>query len=164
MAIRSAHKCHICKEVFKNEDMVNYATPRSKTSYWYCKKCYDEKIAQEKFSNKVCSIFGIKTPGPRIWTERKRLMNTYGYSDETIVDCLDYIYNVLKKQKKVETIYLVNPTTVDEMMRYKRKQNIESLNLAAAAQTEIREHIVPIKENTNSRKKITYDPDEWLDD
>jgi hypothetical protein len=53
---------------------------------------------------------------------------------------------------------------VDEMMRYKRKQNIESLNLAAAAQTEIREHIVPIKENTDGRKKITYDPDEWLDD
>ena len=99
--------------------MVNYATPRAKTSYWYCKKCYDEKMAQEDFSNKVCSIFGIKTPGPRIWTERKRLIDTYGYTDETIVNCLDYIYNVLKKPKKVETIYLVNPAMVDEMMRFR---------------------------------------------
>jgi hypothetical protein len=91
-------------------------------------------------------------------------MDTYGYSAETIIDCLDYVYNILKKQKKVETIYIVNPTTLDQRMRYKGKQNIESLNLAAAAQTEIREYIVPIKENTNGRKKITYDPDEWLDD
>lgn len=161
LAIRSTHKCHICKEVFRNEEMV---IPNSKTFHWYCKKCYDKKIAQENFSNKVCKIFGIKAPGPRIWTERKRLIDTYGYTDETIVDCLDYIYNVLKKPKKVETIYLVNPTMVDEMMRYKRSQKIKSLNLAAALQTEIREHIVPIKENTNSKEKITYDPDEWLDD
>jgi hypothetical protein len=100
MAIRPTHKCHVCKEVFRNEDMVSYTGPKAKTSYWYCKKCYNEKIEQEKFANKVCTIFGIKTPGPRIWTERKRLIDTYGYSDETIVDCLDYIYNVLKKQKK----------------------------------------------------------------
>jgi len=164
MAIRPTHKCHVCKEIFRNEDMVSYTGPKAKTSYWYCKKCYNEKMEQEKFANKVCTIFGIKTPGPRIWTERKRLIDTYGYSDETIVNCLDYIYNVLKKPKKVETIYLVNPTMVDEMMRYRRNQNIKSLNLAAALQTEVREHIVPIKENTSSKEKITYDPDEWLDD
>ena len=162
MAIRSTHKCHICKEIFKNEDMVNYATPRAKTSYWYCKKCYDEKIAQEKFSNKVCSIFGIKTPGPRIWTERKRLMDTYGYSDETIVDCLDYIYNVEKKKKFAETLYLINPATMDKMKAYQREKNNESLKLAAATTTKFNEYIAPIQANKN-KVKIEYDPDEWLD-
>ena len=163
MAIRPTHKCHTCKEVFRNEEMVNYATPRSKTSYWYCKKCYNEKMAQEEFSNKVCSIFGIKTPGPRIWTERKRLIDTYGYSDETIVNCLDYIYNVLKKPKKVETIYLVNPTMVDEMMQYRRNQHAGSLNLVRAIQqTEYKEYIVSIQEPKDKKKEI-LDSDEWLD-
>ena len=163
MAIRPTHKCHICKEVFRNEEMINYATPRSKTSYWYCKKCYNDKMAQEEFANKVCSIFGIKTPGPRIWTERKRLIDTYGYTDETIVNCLDYIYNVLKKPKKVETIYLVNPTMVDEMMRYRRNQHTESLNLVRAIQqTEYKEYIVSIQESKNKKKEI-LDSDEWLD-
>ena len=143
--------------------MINYATPRSKTSYWYCKKCYNDKMAQEEFANKVCSIFGIKTPGPRIWTERKRLIDTYGYTDETIVNCLDYIYNVLKKPKKVETIYLVNPTMVDEMMRYRRNQHTESLNLVRAIQqTEYKEYIVSIQESKNKKKEI-LDSDEWLD-
>ena len=53
---------------------------------------------------------------------------------------------------------------VDEMMQYQRRQNVKSLNLAAALQTEVREHIVPIKENIGGRKKVSYDPDEWLDD
>jgi len=164
LAIRSTHKCHICKEVFRNEEMVNYASPRSKTAYWYCKKCYEDKLAQNNFSDKVCSIFGVKAPGPQIWTERKRLIDNYGYSDETIINCLDYVYNVLRKPKKSVTLYFVNPSMVDEMMKYRRKQKVQSLNLAAALQTEVREYVVPIKENTSSRKKIMYDPDEWLDD
>jgi hypothetical protein len=49
-------------------------------------------------------------------------------------------------------------------MKYRRKQKVQSLNLAAALQTEVHEYVVPIKENTSSRKKIMYDPDEWLDD
>ena len=58
--------------------------------------CYEDNIEREKFSNKVCEIFGIKSPGPVIWTQRKKLRDTYGYTDSAIIDCLEYIYNVLK--------------------------------------------------------------------
>lgn len=164
MAIRPTHKCHTCKEVFKNEEMINYATPRAKTSYWYCKKCYEKKIWREKFIDKICIIFGVKAPGSKVWKQRERLQENYGYSDEVLINCLDYIYNVEKFKILNPTLGLITPAMVDKMMRYKRQEKHKSLNLAAALQTEVREHIVPIKENIGGRKKVSYDPDEWLDD
>ena len=90
-------KCAGCKQDIRKDEMIQYATPSGKTTYWFCKSCYEEKLEREKFQNKVCQIFGIKSPGPVIWTQRKRLRDTYGYTDEVIVDCLDYIYNVENK-------------------------------------------------------------------
>jgi len=161
MAIRPTHKCHTCKEIFPNQEMINYASPKSQTAYWYCMKCYEERVAQDNFIMAVCSIFGIKNPGPRIWTERKRLIENYGYTDDMIVDCLDYIYNVEKKKKLTETLFLVNPYTMDKMKQYKKAQERASMQLAAATNTTMHEYIAPIQENPV--KKKTFDPDEWLD-
>ena len=65
MSIRPTHKCCKCKEIFRNEDMVEYATPRSNAKHWYCQKCYGEQIERDRFNDKVCSLFGIKRPGPK---------------------------------------------------------------------------------------------------
>lgn len=163
MGVRVTHKCHDCKEVFRTSEMINYTSLGSKTSYWYCQKCYKEKIAREEFSQKICYIFGIKAPGPKIWTERKRIKDMYGYTDDTIVDCLDYVYNIEKTQKKSPTLFFVNPTTIEKMKQYQRKEKTKNMNLAQAMQQETHEYLVPIKENNTSQKKI-YDPDEWLGD
>lgn len=163
MAIRSTHKCHTCGEIFRNEEMVNYATIRSKTSYWYCKKCYEEKIWREKFIDKVCVIFGAKAPGSKVWKQREWLQKTYGYSDEILIDCLDYIYNIKKIQKldSKPTLGLIKPAMIDQMMCYKRQEKIKATQLVNAAQTEYVEHIVPVEVN---KKKIKddWDPEEWL--
>ena len=86
--MRLTRKCAGCKQEFRKDELIQYATLSGKTTYWYCKDCYEEKLAREKFSNKICEIFGIKSPGPRIWTERKRLRDKYGYTDNTIIECL----------------------------------------------------------------------------
>ena len=39
----------------------------------------------------------------------------------------------------------------------------EAANVVRAAQTEIKEYIVPIKENTNIKKE-SWNPDDWLED
>lgn len=162
MAERNIKKCYGCKQSFRKEELVSYASPRAKVFQSYCPKCLAEKQSRDNFSDKVCSIFGIKTPGPRIWTERKRLQETYGYTDNAIIDCLDYIYNVEKKKKFAETLYLINPATMDKMKAYQREKNNESLKLAAATTTKFNEYIAPIQTNKN-KVKIEYDPDEWLD-
>lgn len=92
--MRLTKLCHGCKQSFRKSELIDYASPGAKTMYSYCSKCLEEKHSRENFSNKVCSIFGIKTPGPLIWTQRKRLQDTYGYTDDIIVECLDYLYNV----------------------------------------------------------------------
>ena len=115
------------------------------------------------FSDKVCEIFGIKGPGPRIWTERKRLQDTYGYTDAVIIDCLDYIYNVKHYKKLAESLVLVKPQMVDEMKKWKRGES-NKLNGLLAAMAQPVEHVqVEVQENTHSNKKI-INADDFLDD
>lgn len=156
--------CFKCKESFLKDDMIEYASARAKQLHWYCKKCYNEKLEREAFSDAVCYIFGIKTPGPRIWTERKRLIDTYGYSDQTIIDCLDYLYNVKKLKKLAESLCLVTPITIQEMFKYKKQKSFEANSLAMATQTEQKEYIIPTPKRKKQIYKVEYNPDEWLDD
>ena len=150
-------KCAGCGESFRKTEMVQYFSPSGKTSNWYCTKCLEEKQAREKFANKVCQLFGIKAPGPVIWTQRKRLQNEYGYTDDSIIDCLDYIYNVKKMKKLSETLGLVNPRNMEETRRWKEKKAAEGTSLAVAANTEMKEYIVPIRENNSKQKEISLD-------
>ena len=151
-------KCYGCKQNIHKDEMIQYFSLSGKSSYWYCKSCYEEKLAREKFQLKVCQIFGIKSPGPRIWTERKRLINTYGYTDDAIVDCLDYIYNVEHRDKLIESLALVNPYSMANMKAWRAKKKAQAGSIAAAISTmETKEYIVPIKENTTKKKEINLD-------
>lgn len=151
-------KCYGCKQDIRKDEMIQYTTLSGKSSYWFCKDCYEERILREKFQLKVCEIFGIKAPGPRIWTERKRLKNTYGYTDSAIIDCLDYIYNEKKMSKLAESLALVNPRSMMEMKAWRSGKKAQASGIAAAiANTETKEYIVPIKENTKKREKINLD-------
>lgn len=155
-------QCFSCKEKFNKQELVDYASPYAKILHSYCPKCLKEKQAKDRFSDKVTLIFGIKAPGGRIWTERKRLIEKYGYTDDILIDCLDYIYKVEKKKVLAESLCLITPATVDKMRQYKREQEKQSLSLAAATNTSTQEYIVPIQEN-HKKNIINYDLDEWLD-
>lgn len=153
-----SRKCSGCGESFRKTELVQYFTPSGKTSNWYCPKCLAEKQARERFSNKVCQLFGIKAPGPVIWTQRKRLQNEYGYTDDAIIDCLDYIYNVKKMKKLSETLGLVNPKNMEETRKWKEKKKAEAASIVAAvAHTPMKEYIVPIRENNSKQKEISLD-------
>lgn len=163
MAGRAVKKCYGCKQEFRSEELVYYASPLAKSGYNYCPKCLEEKMARERFSDKVCQIFGIKTPGPRIWTERKRIQEKYGYTDDVIADCLDYIYNVEHMEKLSESLFMVTPVTVERMKKYKKRKEYDAQQMINALQIKIQKYIVPIKENTTNNKS-TIDLSEWLED
>lgn len=155
-------KCFECGETFRKTELVDYAPPLAKTYHSYCPKCLEARQKRELFSNKVCTIFGIQKPGPRIWTERKRLIETYGYTDEIIVDCLEYLYNIKGIHSELESLYYVNPSSVNEMLKYKKNLERENVALAnAIAQTQkAQEYVVCAKENTKKVKE--WNPDDWL--
>ena len=115
-------------------------------------------MARERFQTKVCEIFSIKTPGPLIWTQRKRLRDTYGYTDDAIIDCLEYIYNVKHMNKLTESLGLVTPRSMNEMKAWKAEQKGRAGSIIAAiANTKINEHIVPIYEKKKVREEINLD-------
>jgi len=151
-------KCHGCGQDIHKDEMIQYSTVSGKTSYWFCKDCYEEKMARERFQIKVCQIFGIKSPGPLIWTQRKRLRDEYGYTDDAIVDCLDYIYNVEHMKKLKESLGLVNPRSMANMKAWRADKKARASSIAAAiANTETKEYIVPVKENKKKKKEINLD-------
>lgn len=151
-------KCFGCKQDTRKDEMIEYASPSAKTMHWYCRKCYEDKLARERFSNKVCEIFGIKSPGPIIWTQRKKLRETYGYTDDTIVDCLDYIYTVEKKRILSESLVLVKPYMVDRMKQWKNQQRAKAGSLAAAVlNTKMTEHLAPIRESKSKKTEINLE-------
>ena len=156
--MKVTRKCHDCKEEFHKDEMIEYATLTGKTTYWYCRTCYEEKLAREKFQHKVCEIFGIKSPGPLIWTQRKHIRETYGYTDNTIIECLEYIYNVKRMNKLKESLGLINPRSVEEMRKWKKEREAigSSLN-AALTNTVINKQVVSVRENTRQRPKINLD-------
>lgn len=157
--------CSGCKESFRKTELVEYFSASGKTSNWYCPKCLEEKQARERFSNKVCQIFGLKTPGPVIWTQRKRIMSEYGYTDDTIIDCLDYVYNVMKIKKLSESLYFVKPEMVEKMRVWKNQQSVKAGSIAAAvANTEMKTYIVPVRENTHKKKEIDISEGVFDDD
>jgi len=157
-------KCFGCKEKFLKDNMVQIFSITGKSSNWYCNKCANEKEARNRFSDKVCQIFGLKSPGPRIWTERKRLKDDYGYSDDLIVDCLDYIYNVKGMRKLAESLTLVKPEMVNEMFLAKQKREMESNKIAEAAATTKIKHNLVMTEKIKERKKVFLNPDDFLDE
>ena len=159
MAVRLTKQCYACKQQFRKTELIDYASPFAKIPHSYCSKCLAEKQERERFSDKVCSIFGIKSPGPRIWTERKRLHDTFGYTDDLIIDCLDYIYNVEKHKNCVESLFLVQPPMVERMRAYKKKTQ----NDVVSPQNKITEYVVPVRENI-SKKPTLLNPDDFLDD
>lgn len=161
-------QCFKCKQQFLRNELVEYAGPRSTTFHKYCPNCLKEQQSRDKFSESVCNIFGLKAPGPRIWAERKRLMDTYGYTDQTIIDCLNYIYLVEKAQKLSESLCLVNPPTVEKMMKYKQRQEYEQNKLASAfaesINSDVKPQLIKIKENTSTVGKKNWSLDDFFDD
>ena len=151
-------KCYGCKQDIRKDEMIQYSSISGKTSYWFCKTCYEEKLARERFQLKVCQIFGIKSPGPLIWTQRKRLKDVYGYTDDAIVDCLEYIYNVEHMNKLKESLGLVGPRSMAEMKKWRAQGKARAGGIAAAmAMPEEKEYIVPVRENTHKKEEINLD-------
>lgn len=155
-----SYVCYKCKERFPAAEMIGYKEHR------FCPACYNKARENEVFSNFICELFGLISPGPRIWAEKARLEKK-GCSTKTMMRTLDYVYNIKrepKPQKLHETIYLVNPENIAEAKEYyKRKEEEQKMAIEAAKVKKEKIYIVPIKENTTNNSKI-IDLDALLDE
>ena len=157
-------KCWKCKEEFREDELIQYVSPGMKTLHNYCKKCFQEQQDFDALKMKIVSIFGSDEKlWPRVMVERKRLKAKYGYTDQTIIDCLDYVYNVKKEKILSRSLYRVTPTMIEEMKKYKRSIAMAAGQVVAAAKIEIVDRPVTIQENTTEKTRNDWDIDEWLE-
>ena len=155
-------RCWKCHDNFRKDELIDYCAPGYKTYHSYCKKCLKEQQDFDALKLKIVSIFGNDQKlWPRIMKDRKRIIIKYGYTDNTISDCLDYLYNVLKLKVLSKSLCLVTPTNVEKMKQYKRQQSAAAGQLAAAAAIEIIEKPVSIRENIDEEQEENLD--EWFE-
>jgi len=155
-------RCWKCHDNFRKDELIDYCAPGYKTYHSYCKKCLKEQQDFDALKLKIVSIFGNDQKlWPRIMKDRKRIIIKYGYTDNTISDCLDYLYNVLKLKVLSKSLCLVTPTNVEKMKQYKRQQSAAAGQLAAAAAIEIVEKPVSIRENIDEEQEENLD--EWFE-
>jgi len=155
-------RCWKCHDNFCKDELIDYCAPGYKTYHSYCKKCLREQQDFDALKLKIVSIFGNDQKlWPRIMKDRKRIIIKYGYTDNTISDCLDYLYNVLKLKVLSKSLCLVTPTNVEKMKQYKRQQSAAAGQLAAAAAIEIVEKPVSIRENIDEEQEENLD--EWFE-
>ena len=163
MAQRKTLKCYVCGETFRREEMTSYASPGRKVSHYYCKKCYEEKLEKDDLMQEVGRIFGENFNWPRFWKDRNRLRDEYGYTDDTIADCLRFLYEVKNVKKLSASLALVTPTNVEEMMKYKRSGEWRRNMFEEAMNTQYKITYIDVRENT--QKEVVLDNlDDFLDD
>lgn len=151
-----ALKCYgTCGNKYPKEELINYKGNN------YCFKCHKEKLMREKFAQKVCDIFKIKAPGPRIWAERKRIQETFGFTDETLIMTLEYIFNVKQVKYLSESLCKINAKTVDEALTYWRVEKNQEEMIEKEAEKPITIHLVRV-ENKVKKNKLTDGFDEFF--
>lgn len=117
-----------------------------------CPACYKEAIETDKFNNFVCELFGIKSAGPRIYTQRKRL-HEQGYTDATIMNTLEYCFRVKKYNKTEESLGLV-PYLVDEAYEWHQNQKSKVVELEEVRKEE---KVVQIKKQEKKKQLLDFD-------
>lgn len=82
----------------------------------------------------------------------------YGYTDDAIIDCLEFLYNIQKLDKLSETLVLVNPRNMEATRLWKAQQRaLGGRLLAAQDMTQVEKRIVEIPEAKSIKKEIRLD-------
>lgn len=123
MAERQVVKCKSCSTPVRKTEGVRYK------NVWYHPRCYDLQIDKELFTSYVCKVFGLKSPGPVVYTQRKRFIEGYGYTDLGMYNALRFQFEI-KKQKPEnakERIGFIPYVYDDAQAYYARKKHTQSV-------------------------------------
>lgn len=146
-------KCNLCKEKFPIEELVGFK------DFYYCKDCLKIKQENAHFYDVICKTFCLMAPGPRILSYRKKLKDTYGFTDGAILEALKYAVEVLKLDLREPTIGFITPAMIKEAHKYYREQAQKNVMLANAAQngTAVIEHKIAIQKKEELKPSVDWD-------
>jgi hypothetical protein len=90
MAGKTSVKCNLCGAQVEKLEGVNYKDK------WYHHHCHDLVLDKEELMTYICRVFGLKAPGPKVYSQRKNFIEKYGYTDRGMLNALKYHYEVQK--------------------------------------------------------------------
>ena len=130
------------------------------------KKCYEIQKDKDEIFKYVCELFGLKKPGPVIYSQLKRFMEKYPhYTYKGILNSLVYFYDVKHNSKeKANNAISIVPYIYQDAYNY-----YYSLFLAQQA-TQDKTLITKVKEiiikppKMRGTKQQFFDLGEWEDE
>ena len=159
-------KCYKCGEQVPRGDLVEYVTKRSKNPHRYCPTCLKTILDAENFCDKITEFYKDNISWPTINKRKRLLYETYGYTDQTIIDCLEYAYKVKGYVVLEKVLGIIKPPLVEEMLQYKKVQDFKENQIVNAIidNTNKTQNLpqIKIRENMRPKKKSTWDDDNFL--
>ena len=164
MKLKPTLQCHGCKKQFPRNELIPYIAFNTITEYKYCPKCHDERKAYDDFKAYIFHAFGEHANWPRINKERKILQDTYGYTTRTIVNTLDYLSTIKKWNIfSMNLSKIITPPIVEEMLAYRKANEIKSNMLISAFINEINhQDLQKIKARENIKEKEDWNIDDYF--
>lgn len=119
------YKCFECKWNVSVDDAIY------ENKHYYHPACYALVLDKKNFVEYVCKLFGLKAPGPVIYSQRKNFMEKYKYTDAGMVKTLKFLYEVQKNKidNAQERIGLI-PYAYDEAQEHYAKEDERKRDIA----------------------------------
>ena len=156
---KETKQCYACKQQFRKSELIDYASLRAKILHSYCKKCLEQRMAKDRYKEGIYKLFGMM-PMAKANSQKKRLQEKYGYTDDVILDTIFYAFNIkglkpIADEKYGPSIGFINPSLVDEMSKYKRAGEGRKNLIDNLSNAKYKYEYIDIKENQNEQIKLT---------
>lgn len=115
-------KCYECKTNVAKADAIHEG------GHYFHNGCFVVYTNRQAFAAYVCQLYGLKAPGPVIYSQRKNFIEKYGYTDDGMIKALRYAYEVKHiKITKAESRIGIIPSVYEDAQKFfeaqERKQN-----------------------------------------
>ena len=148
------YKCFECKMNILSDDAVGV------DAHYYHPKCYAAVLDRKNLMAYICQLFGLKAPGPVIYSQRKTFTEKYKYTDAGMLKTLKYLYEVQKTKidGAKERIGLI-PYAYNEAQEYFAKEERAKKEIAqkmADAIANQKTEIIYVKNIRREEKKKDF--------
>lgn len=152
--------CYRCKEKLERTEAA-----KEKDKYFHPECLVLHQEAADLYSY-ICFLFGLKTPGPRIYTQIKTYIEKNNYTYNGIKLALKYFFEVKHNNTSIETIGIV-PYVYDEAQEYFKNTEHRQADIAKIIGEKIEETpiIIDVKSTPNRKTKkrlIDMDMDDFI--
>lgn len=146
-------KCAFCDQLVDKDVAARYNSKN------YHANCAEKQKDKDELLDYVCKLFGLKRPGPAIYSQLKNFMakNSY-YTFKGILNALTYFYEVKKNSTKnsKQGIGIV-PYVYDEASEYYANISYKQHKIAKSVEKQLvtSPKEIHVKKETNSKKRKT---------